>query len=127
MIRRMGWNRVLNITHPIPLLNHNFFAGGQIESIVSTSIVHRTTFDVCKAELINVRKAFERWKVEFGMAAVKSSEEYGFETRNPTWGGWSVSLSVRRLSGNAFMYTMVLRRKSPKKSSLADVQVDVDI
>ena len=114
-------------TPHVPFLNHNFAAGGQIESIVSTSVVHRTTFDACNAVLINVKKIFEQYKIEFDTMTGKSSEEYGFETKNPTWGGWSVYMSVRRLSGNSFIYTMVLRRKRPQKNSPTDVQVDVDI
>ena len=111
----------------VPFLNHNFVAGGQIESIVSTSIVHHATFDVCKAELITVKDVFTRYKINFDMIVDKGAEEYGFETRSPTWGGWSVSLSVRRLNGKTFMYTLLINRKRPQKNSPTDVHVDVDI
>ena len=118
---------VKNFTPHVPCLNHNFFAGGQMELIISTSIVYRTTFDVCKTELLNVKKMFERYKIEFDVIEDKGTEEYGFKTANPTWGGWNVFISVRRMNGAAFEYTMMLRRDKPKKITSEDVQVDVDI
>ena len=118
---------VKDFTPHVPFLAHNFFAGGQIELIISTSIVYRTTFDVCKAELLNVKKVFERCEIEFDVIEDKGTEEYGFKTANPTWGGWNVFIAVRRLNSAAFEYTLMLRRNKPKKSTSEDVQVDVDI
>lgn len=116
-------------TPPIPFLNHNFFAGGQIESIVAVSIVWHTTFETCKSELMDVKKAFERYGIEFDITEDEVAGECKFITRSPTWGGWMVSLSVCRLTEWEFARIMILSRKRPEKNAdyTSLVPVDVDI
>ena len=116
-------------TPPIPFLNQKFFAGGQIESIVATSIVCHATFEMCKAELMEAIEAFERYAIEFDVTEDEVAGECEFKTRSPTWGGWMVSLSVCRLTEWEFARIMILSRKRPEKNAdyTSLVPVDVDI
>ena len=134
---KVCFNRTIGLFHdavikefspPVPLLNHGYFAGGQIESIASTSVVTCATFDSCKGELMRVKSAFEKYKIGFCEMASDNAFEYGFKTERPTWGGWNIILLVRKLNENTFASSMTLFRVRPEgRRSSPDVLIDVDI
>ena len=113
---------------PVSFLDHNFVAGGQIETMAATSLVVNATFDQCKSELLKVKDAFGKFEIDVVPLGCDRICEYGFATQRPTWGGWNICVSVRRLKDSTFEYGMTVFRKRPAPSSSnSNPLVDVDI
>ena len=114
---------------PNPYLNHHFNGYGQIESIVSTAIVHRMSFDAGVEQLENIMRAFEEKMGEKQM--FKKCSNVGmtsFSTCSPTSFGWYVEFSVKALGDNRCSFFMALFRNRNRESRvMTPPQIDVDI
>ena len=114
---------------PNPYLNHHFNCYGQMESIVSTAIVHRMLFDAGVVQIENVMRAFEE-KMRVKKLFVKRSnvEKVSFSTSSPTSSGWYIELSVKAVGGDrCFFFMALIRKRNGEGQALTTLQVDVDI
>ena len=114
---------------PNPYLNHHFNSYGQIESIVSTAIVQRMSFDAGVVQLENAMRTFVE---KMGETRIfKKSTKVGkvsFSTRSPTSSGWYIVFYVKDFGNNRCFFCMTLFRKRNGESHVMTPHlVDVDI
>ena len=121
--------RVTFYGQPSQNAHHLFNGHGQIESIISTAVVERISFDAGITELENVKLAFEG-VMNQGRLFVKQTgkDEVMFATRVPISSGWRIELSAKRHVVHKILYCMKLfRERSTRAKQVGDMEIEVDI
>jgi len=116
---------------PNTYLNHHMNPYGQIETIVSTTIVQRASFGVGITELEAVKSALED-KLDKRQVFNRHSDlnEATFTTCSSTSAGWHVELSVKKVGEYKLLFLMKLFRKrhaASPKATYNPANVDFEV
>jgi len=100
---------------------------GQIEAVVSTSLVECVSFDIAINELEKVTQMFEMALDNFSFEKSTSHDEVRFTTRSSTSFGWHVSLSAKRVAGGILLQMNIFRKSHAEQVKDIILPIEIDI
>lgn len=112
---------------PNPYLNPPMNFYGQIEAIVSTSLVECVSFNVAINELEKVKQMFEGELGNLSFEKSTSHDEVRFTTRSSTSFGWHVALSAKRVAVGVLLQMNIFRKRHAAQVKDTVLPIEIDI
>lgn len=118
-----------HLTNQVAMCNSHFSYGGQAAQVTSKAICRNVTLDSGRLLLRDVCEEIrkEMRNVEF-VASNKGDGGYVLKTEKPTYWGWHIMLSVKKVLGNSLEFDLKLWssfRFSKETEQYIDVEVDI--